>query len=45
MAERYRAHVRHKSQQDRARREAIGFFQGWGACLTQLEEIALQVSV
>jgi uncharacterized protein YndB with AHSA1/START domain len=41
---RYRALVRHKSQEDRARHEEMGFFQGWGTCLTQLEELALQVS-
>jgi uncharacterized protein YndB with AHSA1/START domain len=37
---RYRALVRHKSPEDRARHEAMGFFQGWGTCLTQLEKLA-----
>jgi uncharacterized protein YndB with AHSA1/START domain len=40
---RYRALVRHKSAQDRAKHEEMGFFQGWGACLTQLEELAAQL--
>ena len=39
----YRALVRHKSGQDRAKHEEMGFFQGWGACLTQLEELAGQL--
>jgi uncharacterized protein YndB with AHSA1/START domain len=37
---RYRALVRHKSPDDRKKHEDMGFFQGWGACLTQLEELA-----
>ena len=37
---RYRALVRHKNIEDRARHEAMGFFQGWGTCLTQLETLA-----
>ena len=40
---RYRALVRHKSEQDRVRHEEMGFFQGWGICLTQLEELAGQL--
>jgi uncharacterized protein YndB with AHSA1/START domain len=40
---RYRALVRHKSAQDRAKHEEMGFFQGWGACLTQLEALAVQL--
>jgi uncharacterized protein YndB with AHSA1/START domain len=40
---RYRALVRHKSTQDREKHEAMGFFQGWGTCLTQLEELAVQL--
>lgn len=39
----YRALVRHKSAQDRAKHEDMGFFQGWGTCLTQLEELAAQL--
>src|SRR5271166_2380441 len=39
----YRALVRHKNGQDRAKHEEMGFFQGWGACLTQLEELAAQL--
>ena len=37
---RYRALVRHKSAEDRKRHEDMGFFQGWGTCLTQLDELA-----
>jgi uncharacterized protein YndB with AHSA1/START domain len=40
---RYRALVRHKDPEDRAKHEAMGFFQGWGTCLTQLEELARQI--
>jgi len=40
---RYRALVRHKSTQDRVKHEEMGFFQGWGTCLTQLEELAGQL--
>jgi uncharacterized protein YndB with AHSA1/START domain len=36
----YRALVLHKSIADRERHEEMGFFQGWGQCLTQLEEFA-----
>lgn len=42
---RYRALVRHKSPEDRARHEEMGFFQGWGTCLTQLEELAARLQV
>ena len=38
-----RALVRHKSVQDRAKHEEMGFFQGWGTCLTQLVELAVQL--
>lgn len=40
---RYRALVRHKNPEDREKHEAMGFFQGWGTCLTQLEELAAQL--
>ncbi len=40
---RYRALVRHKSPEDRAKHEEMGFFQGWGTCLTQLEALAVQI--
>jgi uncharacterized protein YndB with AHSA1/START domain len=40
---RYRALVRHKSPDDRAKHEAMGFFQGWGTCLSQLEALAAQL--
>jgi len=37
---RYRALVRHKSPEDRKKHEDMGFFQGWGTCLSQLDELA-----
>jgi uncharacterized protein YndB with AHSA1/START domain len=37
---RYRALVRHKSPEDRKKHEDMGFFQGWGTCLAQLDELA-----
>ena len=40
---RYRALVRHKSPEDRAKHEAMGFHQGWGTCLTQLEGLAVSL--
>jgi uncharacterized protein YndB with AHSA1/START domain len=40
---RYRALVRHKNAQDRAKHEEMGFYQGWGTCLTRLEELAVQI--
>jgi uncharacterized protein YndB with AHSA1/START domain len=40
----YRALVRHKNPEDRARHEAMGFLEGWGTCLTQLEALAMQLS-
>jgi uncharacterized protein YndB with AHSA1/START domain len=39
-ATRYRAIVRHKNPQDRKKHEDMGFVQGWGTCLTQLDELA-----
>jgi uncharacterized protein YndB with AHSA1/START domain len=38
---RYRALVRHKNSADRAKHEEMGFHQGWGTCLTQLDELAV----
>ena len=40
---RYRALVRHKNAEDRKKHEDMGFFQGWGTCLTQLEALAAQL--
>lgn len=37
---RYRALVRHKSPEDRKKHEDMGFAEGWGTCLTQLDELA-----
>ncbi|PKR88355.1 polyketide cyclase [Pleomorphomonas diazotrophica] len=38
---RYRALVRHKSPEDRKKHEDMGFAEGWGTCLTQLDELAV----
>jgi uncharacterized protein YndB with AHSA1/START domain len=40
---RYRALVRHKSPEDRAKHAAMGFHQGWGTCLTQLDDLAVRL--
>jgi uncharacterized protein YndB with AHSA1/START domain len=40
---RYRALVRHKNPEDRKKHEEMGFLQGWGTCLTQLDELAAQL--
>jgi uncharacterized protein YndB with AHSA1/START domain len=40
---RYRALVRHKNSEDRSQHEARGFHQGWGTCLTQLDELAVKL--
>jgi uncharacterized protein YndB with AHSA1/START domain len=37
---RYRALVRHNSDADRRKHEEMGFHDGWGKCLTQLEAVA-----
>lgn len=42
---RCRALVRHKNPEDRKRHEDMGFLQGWGTCLTQLDELAARLSV
>lgn len=36
----YRALVRHKSDADRQKHEEMGFHDGWGTCLNQLEALA-----
>lgn len=36
----YRALVLHKSGEDRRKHEEMGFHDGWGTCLTQLEALA-----
>jgi uncharacterized protein YndB with AHSA1/START domain len=40
---RYRAIVRHKNPEDRQKHEEMGFLEGWGTCLTQLDELALKL--
>ncbi len=39
----YRALVRHKNADDRKKHEGMDFFNGWGTCTTQLEELARQL--
>ena len=39
----YRVVVRHKSNADREKHEEMGFFQGWGTCLSQLEALAMRL--
>lgn len=39
----YRALVRHKNPEDRAKHEAMGFHQGWGTCLMQLDDLAMKL--
>jgi uncharacterized protein YndB with AHSA1/START domain len=39
----YRALVRHKSGADRQKHEDMGFHEGWGTCLSQLEALARQL--
>lgn len=36
----YSAVVRHKSEEDRLKHEQMGFYEGWGATITQLESLA-----
>jgi len=36
----YQALVRHSSEADRQKHEDMGFHQGWGTCLSQLEAFA-----
>ncbi|MDE1146514.1 MAG: SRPBCC family protein [Azospirillaceae bacterium] len=40
---RYRALIRHKNPEDRKKHEDMGFFQGWGICLTQLDAFASEL--
>lgn len=40
----YRALIRHKSAEDRAKHEAMGFYPGWSQCLDQLEALAAPLS-
>lgn len=37
---RYVARCLHKDGEDKKKHEEMGFFEGWGACITQLEEHA-----
>ena len=40
---RYVANVMHPDQATRDRHEELGFFQGWGLCIDQLEALARQL--
>jgi len=37
---RYVVRVFHRSAEDRDRHEAMGFFEGWNTCITQMEQLA-----
>lgn len=37
---RYTAHVQHDGKETRDKHEEMGFFDGWGTCISQLEELA-----
>ena len=37
---RYTARARHWTAEDREQHEKMGFFEGWGRCMDQLEEVA-----
>jgi len=40
---RYVATVMHPDKATRDRHKELGFYDGWGTCITQLEELALQL--
>jgi uncharacterized protein YndB with AHSA1/START domain len=37
---RYVAHVMHRDAEESRRHEELGFHEGWGTCITQLEDVA-----
>jgi uncharacterized protein YndB with AHSA1/START domain len=37
---RYVARCLHKDDADRVRHEEMGFYDGWGTCITQFEQFA-----
>ena len=41
---RYVARVLHKDSADSDRHKDMGFFDGWGTCITQLEELAQKIA-
>ena len=41
---RYDARVLHKDSADCDRHKDMGFFDGWGTCITQLEELAQKIA-
>ncbi|HET8708496.1 MAG TPA: SRPBCC domain-containing protein, partial [Pseudomonadales bacterium] len=38
---RYHAHVMHQNKAGRDQHEQMGFFEGWGICIQQLDDYAL----
>lgn len=40
---RYIARCLHKDLEDRKKHEDMGFYEGWGACMTQLEALAKEL--
>ncbi len=41
---RYTARVRHADEDGRKQHEALGFYEGWGTCITQLETLAKELA-
>jgi uncharacterized protein YndB with AHSA1/START domain len=42
---RYKAHIMHNTHEQRKAHEAMGFHEGWGTTITQLEELLKQKSI
>jgi len=40
----YTARVMHKDEEDRRRHEELGFYDGWGTCIEQLGELAVELA-
>ncbi|MCY1312575.1 hypothetical protein D9M70_630070 [compost metagenome] len=40
---RYIARVMHPDEATRKQHEELGFYEGWGTCITQLDEFAQQL--
>ena len=41
---RYTAHAMHKDDADRQKHEDMGFYEGWGTCMTQLEDFTKELA-
>jgi len=42
---RYTARVLHKDEEDQRKHEEMGFHEGWGICIEQLGELALELAL